>query len=54
MDERKSSTRNGQTGKVVRTPDKPESLIQYRQRLDKTAQGVWKVTSVTTVAGRCR
>jgi hypothetical protein len=53
VDERKSSTKNRKTGKIVKTPDKPESLIQYRLRLDKDAQGVWKISSVTTVAGGC-
>ena len=53
VDERQASTKNRKTGKIVKTPDKPESLIQYRLRLDKTSQGVWKTTSLTTVAGGC-
>ncbi|MER7478591.1 hypothetical protein ABTX60_13185 [Streptomyces sp. NPDC126510] len=53
VDERQASTKNRKTKKVVRTPDKPESLVQYRLRLDKSAQGVWKTTSLTTVPGAC-
>ncbi|MEU2540350.1 hypothetical protein [Streptomyces iakyrus] len=53
VDERQASTKNRKTEKIVRTPDKPESLIQYRLRLDKSPQGVWKTTSLTTVPGAC-
>ncbi|MFI0962507.1 hypothetical protein ACH4S8_14060 [Streptomyces sp. NPDC021080] len=53
VDERKASTKNRKTGKVIDTPDKPESVLQYRERLDKTSQGVWKNVSLTTVAGGC-
>ncbi|CAL9478924.1 hypothetical protein [Streptomyces sp. enrichment culture] len=53
VDERRASTKNRATKKVVRTPDKPESLIQYRLRLDKSPEGVWKTTSLTTVPGAC-
>lgn len=53
VDERKASTKNRKTGKVTTTPDKPESVMQYRARLDKTSQGVWKNVSLTTVAGGC-
>ncbi|MEU6255552.1 hypothetical protein [Streptomyces sp. NPDC047043] len=53
VDERQASTKNRKTGKVVNTPDRPESLIQYRLRLDKNAHGVWKITSLTTVPGAC-
>lgn len=53
VDERKASTKNRKTGKVTTTPDKPESVLQYRERLDKTSQGVWKNVSLTTVAGGC-
>ncbi|MFK0280464.1 hypothetical protein ACIQVL_08325 [Streptomyces sp. NPDC090499] len=53
VDERQASTKNRRTGKIVKTPDKPASLIQYRVRLDKTSQGVWKTTSLTTVPGGC-
>lgn len=53
VDERKASTKNRKTGKVTATPDKPESVLQYRARLDKTSQGVWKNVSLTTVAGGC-
>jgi hypothetical protein len=52
-DERQASTKNRKTGKIVKTPDKPESVLQYRTRLDKSAQGVWKTTSVTVVKGGC-
>ncbi|MFE6197966.1 hypothetical protein [Streptomyces sp. NPDC057838] len=54
VDERRASTKNRETGKVVATPDKPESLVQYRLRLDKSGEGVWKTTSLTTVPGACR
>ncbi|MFF8536217.1 hypothetical protein ACF07B_30380 [Streptomyces sp. NPDC015532] len=53
VDERKASTKSRKTGKVTTTPDKPESVLQYRARLDKTSQGVWKNVSLTTVAGGC-
>jgi hypothetical protein len=53
VDERQASTKNQKTEKVVKTPDKPESLIQYRLRLDESSQGVWKTTSLTTVPGAC-
>lgn len=54
VDERKSSTKNRRTKKVTHTPDKPESVLQYRVRLDKSAKGVWKTVSLTTVPGGCR
>ncbi|MCT9138108.1 hypothetical protein [Streptomyces violarus] len=41
------------TKKIVKTPDKTESLVQYRLRLDKSPQGVWKTRSLTTVPGAC-
>ncbi|MEU6080137.1 hypothetical protein [Streptomyces sp. NPDC047108] len=53
VDERQASTKNRKTGKIVKTPDKPESVLQYRTRLDKTSQGVWKTTSVNVAAGGC-
>ncbi len=53
VDERQASTKNRKTKKIVKTPDKPESLVQYRLRLDKSPQGVWKTTSLTTVPGAC-
>ncbi|MEU3087440.1 hypothetical protein ACWCQ0_29520 [Streptomyces massasporeus] len=53
VDERQASTKNRKTEKVVKTPDKPDSLIQYRLRLDKSSEGVWKTTSLTTVPGAC-
>ncbi|MDT9701327.1 hypothetical protein [Streptomyces sp. P17] len=53
VDERQASTKNRKTGKIVKTPDEPESVLQYRTRLDKTAQGVWKTTSVTVAKGGC-
>lgn len=40
-------------GKVTATPDEPDSVIQYRARLDKTSQGVWKTVALTTVPGAC-
>jgi hypothetical protein len=53
VDERRASTKNRKTGKVVKTPDKPDSVLQYRTRLDKTSAGVWQTTSVTVVPGGC-
>ncbi|OUC98588.1 hypothetical protein [Streptomyces swartbergensis] len=53
VDERQASTKNRKTKKIVNTPDEPESLIQYRLRLDRSSQGVWKTTSLTTVPGAC-
>ncbi|MGV9964521.1 hypothetical protein ACWDU3_11415 [Streptomyces olivaceus] len=53
VDEREASTKNRATGKVIDTPDKPESLLQYRVRLDETPQGVWKTAALTTVPGAC-
>ncbi|MFI6561574.1 hypothetical protein [Streptomyces sp. NPDC050534] len=53
VDERQASTKDRKTGKIVKTPDKPENVIQYRTRLDKTSQGVWKLTSVNVVPGAC-
>jgi hypothetical protein len=53
VDERRASTKNRKTGKVVKTPDKPESVLQYRTRLDKNSAGVWQTTSVTVVPGGC-
>jgi len=53
VDERKASTKNRKTGKVINTPDKPEHVLQYRTRLDKTSQGVWKTVSATVVPGAC-
>jgi Asp-tRNA(Asn)/Glu-tRNA(Gln) amidotransferase A subunit family amidase len=53
VDERQASTRNRKTEKIVKTPDKPESLVQYRLRLDKSSAGVWRTTSLTTVPGAC-
>ncbi|MFE9607252.1 hypothetical protein [Streptomyces sp. NPDC006012] len=53
VDERQASTKNRKTGKIVKTPDKPESVLQYRTRLDKNPQGVWKTTSVTVAVAGC-
>lgn len=53
VDERKASTQNRRTGKITTTADKPENVLQYRNRLDKTARGVWKTTSSTVVPGAC-
>ncbi|MFE7671402.1 hypothetical protein ACFU5N_04215 [Streptomyces albidoflavus] len=53
VDERQASTKNRETGKIVKTPDTPDSVLQYRTRLDKTDQGVWKTTSVTVAKEGC-
>lgn len=53
VDERQASTKDRKTGEVTKTPDKPESVIQYRINLDKSPQGVWKAASVNVVPGAC-
>ncbi|WP_339132061.1 hypothetical protein WJM95_25160 [Streptomyces sp. f51] len=53
VDERKASTKNRRTAKVTTTANKPENVIQYRNRLDKNPQGVWKTTSSTVAPGAC-
>ncbi|MFE1147105.1 hypothetical protein ACFW42_08240 [Streptomyces albidoflavus] len=53
VDERQASTKNRETGEIVKTPDTPDSVLQYRTRLDKTDQGVWKTTSVTVAKEGC-
>ncbi|MCT9009399.1 hypothetical protein [Streptomyces rhizosphaerihabitans] len=53
VDERGASTKNRRTGKVTTTSGKPESVLRYRARPDRTSQGVWKNVSLTTVAGGC-
>ncbi|WP_405944537.1 hypothetical protein [Streptomyces sp. NBC_00932] len=54
VDERKSSTKNRKTHKVVHTPDEADSVLQYRAKLQKSGQGVWKTVYVDTIAGGCR
>ncbi|QEV19778.1 hypothetical protein [Streptomyces alboniger] len=54
VDERKSATKNRRTGKVTRTPDSPESVLQYRARLTKSPQGVWQTAALETVPGGCK
>ncbi|MFD4634288.1 hypothetical protein ACFVYR_17935 [Streptomyces sp. NPDC058284] len=54
VDERKSSTKNRKTGKVTRTPDSPDSILQYRARLTKSSRGVWQTVSLDTVPGGCK
>jgi hypothetical protein len=53
VDERKASTKNRRTAKITTTADKPENVLQYRNKLDKNPQGVWKTTSSTVVPGAC-
>ncbi|MGW2294029.1 hypothetical protein [Streptomyces violaceorubidus] len=53
VDERQASTKDRKTGEVTKTPDKPESVIQYRINLGKSPQGVWKAESVNVVPGAC-
>lgn len=53
VDERKSSTKNRKTHKVVHTPDEADSVLQYRARLQKSDKGVWKTDYVDTIAGGC-
>lgn len=53
VDERKASTKNRRTAKITTTADKPENVLQYRNKLDKSPQGVWKTTSSTVVPGAC-
>ncbi|WPO71888.1 hypothetical protein [Streptomyces sp. KN37] len=54
VDERKSSTKNRKSGKVTRTPDSPDSVLQYRARLTKSPRGVWQTASLETVPGGCK
>ncbi|QQC90996.1 hypothetical protein [Streptomyces alfalfae] len=54
VDERKSATKNRETKKVTRTPDSPDSVLQYRARLTKSSKGVWQTVSLETVAGGCK
>ncbi|POX56413.1 hypothetical protein C3489_05005 [Streptomyces sp. Ru71] len=53
VDERKASTKERKSGKVTNTPNTPKHVLQYRTRLDKSAQGVWKLSSVNVVPGGC-
>ncbi|WP_434594748.1 hypothetical protein [Streptomyces sp. A5-4] len=53
VDERKASTKNRKTGEITATPDNADSVLQYRARLDRTSQGVWKTVSLETVPGAC-
>ncbi|MEV0323316.1 hypothetical protein ACIBKX_11970 [Streptomyces sp. NPDC050658] len=54
VDERKASTKNRKTKKVTTTPDSPDSVLQYRTRLTKSAQGVWQTSSLETIPGGCK
>lgn len=54
VDERKSCTKNRKSGKVTRTPDSPDSVLQYRARLTKSSRGVWQTASLETVPGGCK
>ncbi|MBM7172928.1 hypothetical protein JQK87_31970 [Streptomyces sp. G44] len=54
VDERKSSTKNRRTQKVTRTPDSPDSVLQYRARLTKSPRGVWQTAALETVPGGCK
>ncbi|MCF3129487.1 hypothetical protein [Streptomyces olivochromogenes] len=53
VDERKASTKNRRTSKITTTPNTNEHVLQYRTRLERTAQGVWKLVSLNVVPGAC-
>lgn len=53
VDEGKASTKGRKTGKVTGTPEGTDARLQYRMRLDRTAQGVWKTTTGETERGAC-
>ncbi len=53
VDESKGSTKNTKTGKVEQTPQNAKARVQYRNRLDKTSQGVWKTSYSETERGGC-
>ncbi|MFH8564828.1 hypothetical protein [Streptomyces sp. NPDC017988] len=53
VDESKGSTKNTKTGKVEHTPQNSKARVQYRNRLDKTPQGVWKTRYSETDRGGC-
>lgn len=53
VDEGKASTKDRKTGKVTGTPKGTNSRLQYRMRLDKTEQDVWKTTTAETERGAC-
>lgn len=53
VDESRGSTKNTKTGEVERTPQNSKARVQYRNRLDKTSQGVWKTSYSETERGGC-
>ncbi|MGW7074653.1 hypothetical protein [Streptomyces sp. NPDC054866] len=53
VDESRGSTKNTKTGEVERTPQDSKARVQYRNRLDKTSQGVWKTSYSETERGGC-
>lgn len=53
VDEGKAYTKGRKTGKVTGTPKGTNARLQYRMRLDKTEQGVWKTTTGETERGAC-
>ncbi|MFD3667196.1 hypothetical protein [Streptomyces sp. NPDC058672] len=53
VEEGKASTKDRKTGKVTGTPKGTNSRLQYRMRLDKTEQDVWKTTTAETERGAC-
>ncbi|MEU6990073.1 hypothetical protein ABZ953_05340 [Streptomyces sp. NPDC046465] len=54
VDESRAFSKNRKTRKVEGTPEGQDPKVQYRTRLDKDAEGVWKTTSVETDRGGCR
>ncbi|MEV8320700.1 hypothetical protein AB0Q95_41780 [Streptomyces sp. NPDC059900] len=53
VDESKGSTKHRKTGEITTTPAKT-ALVQYRTKLSKTDDGVWKTTTVQTEPGACK
>ncbi|MFF1377038.1 hypothetical protein [Streptomyces sp. NPDC058308] len=54
VDESHGRTKDRKTGKEAGTPKGTSPRLQYRTRLDKTEQGVWKTTTAETERGACR
>ncbi|MEU1120742.1 MULTISPECIES: hypothetical protein [unclassified Streptomyces] len=53
VDESKGYTKNRKTGEKKGTPKGTDPRLQYRTRLDKSEQGVWRTTTVETERGAC-
>ncbi|MEU7584274.1 hypothetical protein AB0B50_42605 [Streptomyces sp. NPDC041068] len=51
VDEAKAFTRNTRTGRGKGTPEGDDPKVQYRTRLDESADGVWQTSTVETERG---